>query len=114
MKRSSPRFSGSSGTGPDWQKSEIRTTLVRTSDHRDAAMDERHWTAVTSMRLAVADLLEELEPAEWERPSLCAGGRVRDVAGHVSLVPTVTTWELLRAAPRAGFDPNRINTRLAR
>ena len=77
-------------------------------------MDEDHWTAVTSMRLAVADLLDRLEPAEWERPSLCDGWRVRDVAGHLSLVPTVTTWELLRAAPRAGFDPNRINTRLAR
>ena len=77
-------------------------------------MDEQHWTAVTSMRLAVADLLDGLAPAEWELPSLCAGWRVRDVAGHLSLVPTVTTWELLRAAPRAGFDPNRINTRLAR
>jgi uncharacterized protein (TIGR03083 family) len=77
-------------------------------------LDDDHWSAVAAMRLSVAELLEQLSPAEWERPSLCAGWRVRDVAGHLSLVPTITTGELLRAAPRAGFDPNRINTLLAR
>jgi uncharacterized protein (TIGR03083 family) len=38
---------------------------------------------------------------------------VRDVAGHVALVPTVTTWQLLAATPRARFDLNRVNTMLA-
>jgi uncharacterized protein (TIGR03083 family) len=80
---------------------------------KDPSMDD-YWSAVTAMRLTVADLLEELTPQEWDRPSLCQGWRVRDVAGHLSLVPTLTTWELLRAAPRCGFDPHRINTLLAR
>ena len=77
-------------------------------------LDDDYWSAVRATRLAVADLLDELAPEEWERPSLCAGWRVRDVAGHVSLVPTITTGEMLRAAPRAGFNPNRINTLMAR
>jgi uncharacterized protein (TIGR03083 family) len=36
------------------------------------------------------------------------------VAGHLSLIPTITTGEMLRAAPQAAFNPNRINTLLAR
>ena len=77
-------------------------------------LDDDYWSAVAATRLSVAELLDQLSPAEWERPSLCAGWRVRDVAGHLSLVPTITTGELLRAAPRAGFNPHRINTVLAR
>ena len=77
-------------------------------------MNDEYWSAVTHLRLSIADLLDELDPSEWDRPSLCAGWRVRDVAGHLSLVPTITTWEMVRAAPRAGFNPHRINTRLAR
>jgi len=77
-------------------------------------MDDDYWSAVTAMRLTVADLLEELTPQQWERPSLCAGWRVRDVAGHLSLIPTITTWEMVRAAPRGRFNPHRINTLLAR
>jgi uncharacterized protein (TIGR03083 family) len=29
-------------------------------------------------------------------------------------VPTITTWQMIAAGPRAGFNPNRINTLLAR
>jgi uncharacterized protein (TIGR03083 family) len=76
--------------------------------------DSAYWSAVASMRLAVADLLDQLSPGEWDQPSLCAGWRVRDVAGHISLVPTITMWEMLAAAPCAGFHPDRINTVIAR
>jgi uncharacterized protein (TIGR03083 family) len=44
---------------------------------------------------------------------LCRGWRVRDVAGHLAWVPTITTWEMMSVAPRAGFNPNRVNTLLA-
>jgi uncharacterized protein (TIGR03083 family) len=77
-------------------------------------VDDDYWVAVAGMRVEIADLLEQLTEAEWEHESLCAGWRVRDVAGHVSLVPTITTWELVRAARRGGFNPNRINTVLAK
>ncbi len=75
--------------------------------------DEDYWTAVRDLRLRTADLLESLSPPEWDAPSLCAGWRVRDVAGHLALVPVITTWQMVAAAPRARFDPNRINTSLA-
>ena len=75
--------------------------------------EDEYWTAVRTLRLAVADFLDTLSPAEWETPSLCEGWRVREVAGHLSLVPTISTWELVAAGPRAGFNPNRINTVLA-
>jgi uncharacterized protein (TIGR03083 family) len=77
-------------------------------------MDEdAYWDAVRDMRLGIAELLESLLPAEWEAPSLCRGWRVRDVVGHVASVPTVTGWDMVSAAPRSRFNPNRINTSIA-
>jgi len=76
-------------------------------------MDEEYWRAVRAVRLGVADLLETLSAQEWDAASLCRGWRVRDVAGHLSIVPTITTWELLSAGPLAGFNMHRMNTRLA-
>ncbi|WP_226874470.1 maleylpyruvate isomerase family mycothiol-dependent enzyme [Microbispora sitophila] len=77
-------------------------------------MDEEYWAAVRGLRLRVADLLEALSPAEWDTSSLCRGWRVRDVAGHLAIIPTITTWDLVAATPRAGFNPHRINTLIAR
>ena len=74
---------------------------------------EEYWSAVRTMRLRIADLLDTLSPAEWDASSLCRGWRVRDVAGHLALVPTITTWQMISAAPRARFDPHRINTLMA-
>ena len=76
-------------------------------------MDEEYWQAVRTVRLDVADLLETLSANEWDAPSLCRGWRVRDVAGHLSIVPTITTWELLSAGPRTGFNMHRMNTHVA-
>ena len=89
--------------------------MVRDSDYRETRWDrDAYWTSVEEMRLEIAELLDRLAPEEWDRPSLCEGWRVRDVAGHLSLVTTITTGEMLRTAPRAGFNPHRINTLLAR
>ena len=58
------------------------------------------WAAIDSERLGLADLLDDLAPAEWEHPSLCAGWRVRDVAAHLALAQTGTrraALDLLRA-----------------
>lgn len=76
--------------------------------------DDSYWTAVVALRLRVADLLESLRPEEWDAASLCTEWRIRDVGGHLSCVPTITTWELLRAGPRGRFDMNRMNTVVAR
>lgn len=76
-------------------------------------MSEEYWSAVRTMRLNLAEMLDRLSRDEWNAPSLCDGWRVRDVAGHLALVPTITTWQMVAAAPRARFNPNRINTLLA-
>ncbi len=58
------------------------------------------WAAVDRQRLSLAELLDDLTAAEWERPSLCAGWRVRDVAAHLALAQTGAgraALDLLRA-----------------
>jgi uncharacterized protein (TIGR03083 family) len=53
------------------------------------------WAAIDEERGSLADLLEQLSPAEWEHPSLCAGWRIRDVAAHLALAQ----MGIRRAAP---------------
>ncbi|WP_336028698.1 maleylpyruvate isomerase family mycothiol-dependent enzyme [Geodermatophilus sp. FMUSA9-8] len=65
------------------------------------------WRMIDSERAGLADLLDELSPAEWETPSLCAGWRVRDVAAHLTLAQ-MGPWPATVAAVRAGGNFNRI------
>ncbi len=59
--------------------------------HHHPDLDEDAvWAAIDRERLDLAGLLEGLSDAEWERPSLCAGWRVRDVAAHLALAQTGT------------------------
>ncbi len=65
------------------------------------------WRSIDSERLSLADLLDDLSPAEWATPSLCAGWLVRDVAAHL----TQAQMELRAAivpAIRAGGSFNRM------
>ena len=48
--------------------------------------DEK-WTVIAGQRLVLADLLAGLQENDWERPSLCAEWRVKDVAAHVAFPP---------------------------
>ena len=41
------------------------------------------WAAVAAERVALADLLDQIDDAAWSRPSLCGGWTVRDVVGHL-------------------------------
>ncbi|MFD9886655.1 maleylpyruvate isomerase family mycothiol-dependent enzyme [Streptomyces alboflavus] len=71
-------------------------------------------SAIAAERHDLADLLDDLAPAQWDAPSLCAGWRVREVAAHMSLgfrypLPRVL-WELLRA----GGSLHRMTDRRAR
>jgi len=43
------------------------------------------WRAIDAERLSLADLLDDLSPAEWTTPSLCDAWRVGDVASHLTL-----------------------------
>jgi hypothetical protein len=42
------------------------------------------WQHIDAERLWMADFLESLPAEDWQRPSLCAGGTVRDVGAHVT------------------------------
>jgi uncharacterized protein (TIGR03083 family) len=57
---------------------------------------EQSWRVIEQERLSLADLLESLNDAEWELPSLCDGWRIKDVAAHVALAPQPPTpWAML-------------------
>jgi uncharacterized protein (TIGR03083 family) len=45
------------------------------------------WAVIAGQRRALADLLAGLDAQAWERPSLCAQWRIKDVAAHVALTP---------------------------
>jgi uncharacterized protein (TIGR03083 family) len=59
------------------------------------------WRTIAAERRSLADLLERLAPEDWDRPSLCDGWRVRDVAAHLTLAPTTgvptAALEIVRA-----------------
>ncbi|WP_051020866.1 maleylpyruvate isomerase N-terminal domain-containing protein [Nocardia araoensis] len=40
---------------------------------------------IEQQRRAIAGLLAELSPEEWDHPSLCAGWRARHVAAHLAI-----------------------------
>lgn len=71
---------------------------------------EWSWRAIEQERLSLADLLETLTEEEWDRPSLCAGWRIRDVAAHVALAPRPPgPWTMLVEGVRARGSFHRLN-----
>jgi uncharacterized protein (TIGR03083 family) len=63
------------------------------------------WRSIDSERAGLADLLDDLSPAEWGTASLCAAWRVRDVAAHLTLAhmgPGAAAVAAVRA--RGSFD----------
>jgi len=52
-------------------------------------------------------LLHDLEPSEWEQPSLCDGWRVRDVVGHILDGTELNLWTLPFRLARFGFSSDR-------
>ena len=63
------------------------------------------WRTIDAERLSLADLLDDLSPAEWTAPSLCDAWRVRDVAAHLTLAhmgPGAALVGAVRA--RGSFD----------
>jgi uncharacterized protein (TIGR03083 family) len=72
------------------------------------------WRTIHRERSALADLLETLDDAEWDHPSLCAGWRVREVAAHVISSPQATPLVQARAAVRARGRFHRMTDQEAR
>ena len=63
------------------------------------------WRSIDTERADLADLLDDLSPAEWATPSLCEAWRVRDVAAHLTQAH-MGAWDAAVAAVRAwgSFD----------
>lgn len=72
------------------------------------------WSTIHHERTRLADLLESLEPAQWDVPSLCAGWRVREVAAHVIGTSDYSMAGMLVGVIRARGDFDRLVDRLAR
>ena len=72
------------------------------------------WVQVATERRALADFLETLSPAEWDRPSLCRGWRVRDVVAHVAWAAMQPQLPTMLGYVRGGFRVNRVNAENAR
>ncbi len=73
------------------------------------------WGWVADQRRALADSLALLPAAAWDRPSLCAGWRVRDAVGHLVFLaegsrPSVTV-DVLRQLRLPGEALSRIARR---
>ena len=61
------------------------------------------WPMIKAERIATADALAALPPADWDRPSLCAGWTVRDVVAHMIDSQTVTPARFFARFAASGF-----------
>ena len=61
----------------------------------------------------LGDLLEALPPASWERSSLCAGWRIREVIAHVSMPARYGAEEFMAKMRAYGFDFERLSNDIA-
>ena len=48
------------------------------------------WPMIEAARRALGEYLSGLSDEEWNRPSLCEGWSVADVAAHMLVIPTVS------------------------
>jgi len=69
------------------------------------------WTLVHAERAALIADLGELDGAGWEKPSLCSGWTVHDVAAHLVDTALTTRVGFVAGLVRARFDFDRQNAR---
>jgi uncharacterized protein (TIGR03083 family) len=71
---------------------------------------DQSWHVIEQKRRSLADLLDTLSDDEWERPSLCVGWRIRDVAAHLALAAQPPgLGSMLRQGVRARGSFHRLN-----
>ncbi len=72
------------------------------------------WEMIFDQRRQLTGVLETLDDAQWETPSLCSAWTVRDVVGHlVSFSESGTPKVLLRMVLN-GFNFDKMNAKLAK
>ncbi|MEV6278780.1 maleylpyruvate isomerase family mycothiol-dependent enzyme [Nocardia sp. NPDC051832] len=70
--------------------------------------------AIEAERGELADLLAGLDEADWDRPSLCAGWRVREVVAHITMPFRMSLPKFGLEMIRARGNFNRMADRVAR
>ena len=74
---------------------------------------EETFALVAAERRELADLLDALDEAQWDTPSLCAGWRLRDVVAHLLMEVTIGAPRLLLGMATHRFDFDRFAYRWA-
>lgn len=74
-------------------------------------MSDDVWPRLEGERTAMADYLETLTAADWERPSLCDGWRVKDVVAHVVAGAKSTPGRFLVGMVGSGFNFDKMNAK---
>lgn len=69
---------------------------------------------IAAERQELADLFDGLRDDQWDRPSLCAGWRVREVAAHMSMGFRLSLPATLGELARARGNLHRMTDRVAR
>lgn len=70
------------------------------------------WKHIHEERTRLLNVLDNLEPHQWQAASSCAQWRVEDVVAHLSAAANTGTWAWIRSILRARFNANRHNQRL--
>ncbi|MFI0516037.1 maleylpyruvate isomerase family mycothiol-dependent enzyme [Streptomyces sp. WSLK1-5] len=66
------------------------------------------WRFVDQERASLADLLESLDPQEWQTRTRCGDWRVRDVAAHLTIAARFSGGQVVREMLRARGNWNRM------
>src|SRR3954471_2097653 len=69
------------------------------------------WASIKDGREAFADYLSGLPVDSWDRPSLCEGWTVKDVAAHMLVIPTKSKGQVFRSFVGSGFNLDKMNAR---
>ncbi|MGW6277163.1 maleylpyruvate isomerase family mycothiol-dependent enzyme [Kribbella sp. NPDC055071] len=70
--------------------------------------------AVAGERADLADVLTGLSEDDWDKPTLCAGWRVREVVAHVTMAYRYSTPQFLAGMVKARGNFDRFADRVAR
>lgn len=72
------------------------------------------WGEIAATRRETADYLETLDDDAWEKASLCAGWKVKDVAAHMVMPLTVSMPKVMLKMVGTGFSFDKANDRISR
>lgn len=72
------------------------------------------WPMIEADRRALGDYLSGLSADEWNRPSLCSGWTVADVAAHMLVIPTLSKGSTFLAFLGSGFNLTKFSDNMVR